>query len=529
MRSSRSEGEGEHWTRREFLVKATVLSAVSPAMALQTVDPPAASTAALRAAVPLAARDPERPVYHFRPPANWTNDPNGTIYHNGWHHLFYQLNPAEPRGGNQHWGHARSRDLVNWEHLPIALWPLTARGERAIYSGGAIPAPDGRPRIFYTSIGHEFPQQWIAIPEDDELIRWSRPARNPVLTIDAHGALVPSQWRDPFLFRQGRDIYMVCGGNVNDGRGGGGAVFLYKAANADLTRWQYVGVVYQQRDRQYFNIECPNLFPLGDKWVLLISPHRPVQYFVGTLDLAKPAFVPETQGVVDPGDAYASNISVDDKGRVILWLWGRTRTAQGKGWNGVILMPRVLSLDGDGFLRQQPAPEFETLRRAHVTHPPVTPTPGTPIVLDGISGDCLELAADIVTGNTTGGVGFDVRRSADGTTATKIRILPSGVLAVGEVRAPLSRGRARHVLKVFLDKRVFEVYANDGEAAIYGTIDASPANLGVAVAADPLVRREGLFGPPPPSAPVAPRVDGLEAWTLAPARFDLGIFGGEAR
>jgi beta-fructofuranosidase len=494
-------------------------------MALQTVDQPAAATAALRAAVPLAAADPERPVYHFRPPANWTNDPNGTIYYKGWHHLFYQLNPAEPRGGNQHWGHARSRDLVNWEHLPIALWPLTDRGERAIYSGGAIPGPDGRPRVFYTSIGHAFPQQWIAVPEDDELIRWSRPASNPVLTIDAHGGLKPSQWRDPFLFTQGRDTYMVCGGNVNDGRGGGGAVFLYKATNGDLTHWQYRGVVYQQRDRQYSNIECPNLFPLGDKWILLISPHRPVQYYVGSLDLTKPAFVPEAQGVIDPGDAYASNISVDEKGRTILWLWGRTRNPPDKGWSGVILMPRVLSLDADGFLRQQPAAEFESLRRERVTRSTVSPILGKPIVLDGITGDCLELAADILPGNTTAGVGFDVRRSADGSTATKIRILPSGVLAVGDVRAPLSRGRERYSLRLFLDKRVFEVYANDGEGAIYGTINAAAGDLGVAVAADPAIRREGLFGPPPPSAPVSPRVEGLTAWTLAPARFDLGIFG----
>jgi beta-fructofuranosidase len=475
----------------------------------------------------VAARDPQRPVYHFRPPANWTNDPNGTIYYKGWHHLFYQLNPAEPRGGNQHWGHARSRDLVNWEHLPIALWPLTDRGERAIYSGGAIRGPDGRPRVFYTSIGPEFPQQWIAIPEDDELIRWSRPASNPVLSIEAHNGLTPSQWHDPFLFTQGRDTYMVCGGNVNDGRGGGGAVFLYKAANADLTRWQYRGVVYQQRDRQYFNIECPNLFPLGDKWVLLISPHRPVQYYIGSLDLTKPAFVPEAQGVLDPGDAYASNISVDEKGRTILWLWGRTRNAPDKGWSGVILMPRLLSLDADGFLRQQPAPEFEMLRRERVTRPPIEPTPGTPIVLDGIAGDCVELAADITPGNTTAGVGFDVRRSADGSTATRIRILPSGVLTVGDVRASLSRGRQRYSLRVFLDTRVFEVYANDGEGAIYGTINAAASDVGIAVAADPAVRREGLFGPPPPSTPVLPRVEGLTAWTLGPARFDLGVFGGQ--
>ena len=515
--------------RRDFLVGGAAMSVAWPALARQAAEDPTAATASLRAAVALASRDPERPVYHFRPPANWTNDPNGTIYYKGWHHLFYQLNPAEPRGGNQHWGHARSRDLVHWEHLPIALWPLTSRGERAIYSGGATLGPEGRPLIFYTSIGHEFPQQWIAIPKDDDLTGWDRPARNPILTVTAHGALTPSQWRDPFLFSQGRDTYMVCGGNVNNGRGGGGAVFLYKAANADLTDWRYVGVVYQQRDRQYFNIECPNLFPLGDKWVLLVSSHRPVQYFVGTLDLSTPAFVPETQGVIDPGDAYASNISVDDKGRTILWLWGRTRTAPDKGWSGVMVMPRVLSLDADGFVRQQPAPEFASLRGGQETRPPITPTPGQPIVLEGITGDCLELAADIVTGNTTAGVGFDVRRTANGTSATKIRILPSGVLAVGDLRAPLSRGRARHSLRVFLDKRVFEVYANDGEAAIYGTIAAAPGDLGVAVAADPQVRREGLFGPPPPSAPVQPRVEGLTAWTLAPARFDLGIFGGDRR
>jgi hypothetical protein len=95
------------------------------------------------------------------------------------------------------------------------------------------------------------------------------------------------------------------------------------------------------------------------------------------------------------------------------------------------------------------------------------------------------------------------------------------------VRAPLSRGRQRHSLRVFLDKRVFEVYANDGEGAIYGTIDAAAGDLGVAVVADPAIRRDGLFGPPPPSAPVSPRVEGLTAWTLGPARFDLGIFGGE--
>ena len=105
------------------------------------------------AAIPLAESDPARPAYHFRPPANWNNDPNGTIFYKGWHHLFYQLNPYGSEWGHMHWGHARSRDLVNWEHLPIALWPSLEKGEEHVFSGGAIIAADGRPRLFYTSIG----------------------------------------------------------------------------------------------------------------------------------------------------------------------------------------------------------------------------------------------------------------------------------------------------------------------------------------------------------------------------------------
>ena len=153
------------------------------------------------AAIPKAESDPERPVWHFRPPANWNNDPNGTIFYKGWHHLFYQHNPYGSVWGHMHWGHARSRDLVNWEHLPIALWPSLEKGEEHIYSGGAILAADGRPHIFYTSIGKRDPEQWMAIPADDDLIVWEKYARNPILTLEAHGGRKVYDWRDPFPFR----------------------------------------------------------------------------------------------------------------------------------------------------------------------------------------------------------------------------------------------------------------------------------------------------------------------------------------
>ena len=40
-----------------------------------------------------------RPVYHFTPETNWTNDPNGPIYLNGEYLLYNQQNPFENNGG----------------------------------------------------------------------------------------------------------------------------------------------------------------------------------------------------------------------------------------------------------------------------------------------------------------------------------------------------------------------------------------------------------------------------------------------
>ena len=64
----------------------------------------------------------------------------------------------------------------------------------------------------------------------------------------------------------------------------------------------------------------------------------------------------------DAGRSYASNVSFDNTGRCILWLWGRTDTNPDMGWNGVMTLPRCLSIGGDGYLRQTPAAEFQTLR-----------------------------------------------------------------------------------------------------------------------------------------------------------------------
>ena len=66
---------------------------------------------------------PYREQYHFSPVVNWNNDPNGLCWFKGYYHLFYQLNPFEQEWNNMYWGHAASKDLVHWTHLPVVLEP----------------------------------------------------------------------------------------------------------------------------------------------------------------------------------------------------------------------------------------------------------------------------------------------------------------------------------------------------------------------------------------------------------------------
>src|SRR5512146_1007799 len=95
-------------SRRAFVQSASAAAFLRGLRAANTDPAFLKAMAAVHEAIPLAEADPDRPLYHFRPPANWTNDPNGTIYYRGWHHLFYQLNPFAARIGSKHWGHARS-------------------------------------------------------------------------------------------------------------------------------------------------------------------------------------------------------------------------------------------------------------------------------------------------------------------------------------------------------------------------------------------------------------------------------------
>jgi len=327
--------------------------------------------AAVRAAIPQAEKDPTRPVYHFRPPAQWMNDICGAIYYKGYYHVFYQYNPfSGDRWGDDYtlWAHTRSKDLIHWEDLPWAILPMKDRGEQRCNSGCITLDDNNRPTIFYTFVPSQKEatrlgkrEHWGVISLDDDLIKWRRMKDEPQMAAGMNGvpASINDGWSDPFVFRSAGRTFVTfksCNGVVCE------------AQDKELTQWTYAGKM------EGVDGECPNFFPLQDRWVLIRSTH-PISYIVGDFDAQAIHFEKSgAEGVMDYGfgknppkdrswtrGLYGTNAFADQDGRRILlgWICGFKPK---RGWNGCMSLPRILTLDKENNLIQTPAPELKTLR-----------------------------------------------------------------------------------------------------------------------------------------------------------------------
>jgi beta-fructofuranosidase len=420
----------------------------------------ARATAAVQAAAPRAQTDAARPIFHLTAPAQWINDPNGPIFHKGYYHLFYQLHPFSDQDGTKYWGHVRSRDLVKWEHLPIALAPSNDKGEEAIWSGSCTINGNGQPMIFYTSIAlgksaFDHAEQWAAIGDDD-LIHWKKSPANPVLSEALHGERKIYDWRDPFVFHDRQKGFLVTGGHL--AKDGHAAVNIYEAEDPALTHWKYRGVLFQIPDAP--TAECPNFFKLGDHWVLLVSPYGKVQYFVGDFNSDTCRFTPRTHGLVDYGpNFYAPNTMLLPDGGRLVWGW-INGFPSGRGWNGCLSLPRRLSISQNGELRQVPASELTKLRGKPVVWRNIhSETAGQALQLPQTN--TLEILAEI---NLEKAKAVELEfNNGDSDTKPLVVNFDGSQLTVMDIKAPcLPEGGARKLrLRMFVDRSVLEVLAND--------------------------------------------------------------------
>jgi len=457
--------------------------------------------------------DPWRPAYHFAPPFGWMNDPNGLVQFRGTYHLFYQHHPFGVDWGPMHWGHATSPDLVGWAHQPIALAPSPDGPDAGgCFSGSAVD-DGGRLSLVYTGHG---PAQVQCLARSPDGRVFTKHSANPVIAAPPPG-FPPADFRDPKVWRA-RGRWWLVAGTKRDGKG---HALLYESE--DLERWTFKSVMAASDGATGAMWECPDVFALGDRHVLLVSPNegldRPRVFAItGRLDYETGRFAQESHRLADFGfDFYAPQTFEDSRGRRILigWMenWARkTWPTKARGWAGAMTVPRLVGLRPDGVPTWTPVPELQALRRDEVGVAPREVPPGE-TALPGIEGDALELLVELEPG-PSGSAGLAVRRSADGREETRIVYdSRARTLAVDRERAgagdggvhaaplPLGEGEALR-LHVFVDRSSVEVFAQDGRVVITDRVFPRPDSRGTA-----------LFAEGGPA-----RLRSLRAWRLAEAR-----------
>lgn len=317
------------------------------------------------------AAEQHRLIYHFTPDSMWMNDPNGLVFLDGEYHLFYQYYPDSTVWGPMHWGHAVSKDLVQWEHLPVALYPDSLGW---IFSGSAVydrsntsglGSNDKGPLIAIFTHHSDplektgsnlFQYQSLAYSNDNGRT-WTKYPGNPVLPNPGI-----RDFRDPKVFWYEADqswrLILAVQNHVS----------IYKSPNLlEWTKLSDFGVNYGSHNGVW---ECPDLFPLTDetgieKWVMLVSinPGGPqggsaTQYFVGSFDGTDfipdhpEMYIDEKATWLDMGtDNYAgvtwSNVPESDGRRLFIgWMsnWNYANRVPTKRWRSASTLPRELRL-----------------------------------------------------------------------------------------------------------------------------------------------------------------------------------------
>ena len=423
--------------------------------------------------------EPETPAWPENPPANWLTfhlahpgpgnampgDPNCAFYWKGRYHLHYIYRNED----GFVFAHVSSPDMVHWKWHPTTLVPsFTGHG---MFSGTGFFTKEGKPAIIYHGEGSGRNQ--IAVAEDDQLEKWSKPWKLEPQIQPGQDAGKIANW-DPDAWLDGNTYYALSGGTPGSGK----PPTLFKSA--DLKSWDYLGLflAHDMPDVQKSeDVSCPNFFKLGSKYMLLcISHNLGCRYYLG--DWKDEKFTPDLHARMtwNGNHFFAPESLLTPDGRRVMWAWQVNRPIAP---SGVQSLPRELSLPADGVLRIKPLRELESLRYGETSKTNLAVKSDAPTRLEGIAGDALELKLSIEPG-TAREFGVEVFCDKDGKGGTRVAIdAASKILQVGDVKAPFElKAGERAELRVFIDKNLVEVFVNDRQAAVSAR-QSAPKNQGI--------------------------------------------------
>lgn len=462
-----------------------------------------------------------RPTFHFAPARFWMNDPNGLVYLGGEYHLFYQFNPTASEWGQIGWGHAVSRDLINWTELAEAL-PANECG--MAFSGSAVVdlentsgfSDKGTPAMvaiytFHSTAG-DIPHQSQHLAWSVDCGRnWQRYEGNPVLDIGS------GSFRDPKVFWHTESAQWIMAIVLASEC----KVQFYGSPN--LLEWSYLSD-FGPCGNTEGEWECPDLFPLTiedgsnqRKWILKVdntlggvAGGSGGQYFVGEFDGTRfrsegldDQSARDSRPVDYGSDFYAamtwSNTPADDRRIWLAWMsnWHYANSTPTHPWRGVQSCPRSLHLVSTNAglrLAQRPVEELRQLRRRHGCWKNVNLAQGQSLLLEDSSGETLELALQVNMGPDALITLHFLRSSGSTTTvsfdnkSSELMIDRRGMATTtfhpdfsACHRGPLSSDDGIVDIRILLDHCCLEVFGGKGETVITDLVfpDGSPDGVTV--------------------------------------------------
>ncbi|MEJ2594249.1 MAG: GH32 C-terminal domain-containing protein, partial [bacterium] len=151
-------------------------------------------------------------------------------------------------------------------------------------------------------------------------------------------------------------------------------------------------------------------------------------------------------------------------GRRVVWAWITADASP----SGLQSLPRELELLADGILRIRPLKELETLRFDQQTVENITVGKDETFRLRDITGDAIEIQ---VTFQVPLPEDFGIRLLGDEKGEGGISITAGAnrnTLTIGSINPPFQLKDGENLtLRIFIDKNLVEVFANDRQAAAY--------------------------------------------------------------
>lgn len=423
------------------------------------------------------AQEPLRPALHFSPFSHWMNDPNGLCKIGDTYHLFYQFHPHSTEWGPMHWGHAISDDLYHWRHYPVFLQPeqnLEALGATGgAFSGTAFQASDGSTRFYFTERlpAYDLYAGYREVQKCARPGRWLDKVESVKHVLSDLPKGVSCDFRDPKVWfdNQQQRYLMLLGAAVDNDP----AVLLFTSPNGD--DWVFDHVLYRA-DKTFSQhggrcVECPDFFPLGDKWVLIMGivgytepeSGRHNLLYALTGEFSDGRFTPDEKALqtLDFGtDFYALQTFRDGEKTIgFAWLynWASKKTTDSV-YNGEMSLPRQFVLNRAGQVCMQPVLPPDSCVIQQQEHVSACSEGRLPLLVDAWQSFSLQLKGSeinylLLTVQDENGQQIALRYSEE--------MLTLQAVGLDDLRYSVHMGELNE-LELFFDAGIVEVFANQG-------------------------------------------------------------------